>query len=426
MTCKIIEADWTYLDGQFEPGLRVQVEADGRISRVGGGDEPTERLEGCALLPGFVNAHSHAFQRGLRGLAETFPEKSGNFWVWRDEMYRLVGELGAERFHAVCVQCFREMLRCGITTVGEFHYFHHDETCGGFAFDELVLSAAKEAGIRIVLLNACYMTGDIGQPLQGGQRRFGADSVDAFLENVARVDAMVDGELQRQGLVAHSIRAVPIDDIVRLHEHATEQKMVLHMHVEEQQREIDMCLLHHKMRPMELLLDRVPIGREFTAVHCTHTDPADMTRFIDRGANICICPLTEANLGDGISAAAKMWADGGQICLGSDSNNRIDMLEEMRLLEYGQRLRHEGRGVFKGRGGSVADGLVRMATEGGARSLNVEAGSISPGHYADFVAIDLNAPQSAGWNKETLLTSLVFGCDASVIKGVCVGRNWVV
>ena len=390
-----------------------------------GGDEPTERLTGCALIPGFVNAHSHAFQRGLRGLAETFPEKSGNFWVWRDEMYRLVGELGPERFQDVCVRCFREMLRCGITTVGEFHYFHHDETCGGFAFDELILSAARQAGIRIVLLNACYMTGDIGQPLQGGQRRFGSDSVEQFIENIERVDTLLDGDMQRQGIVAHSIRAVPIDDIVRLHEYASKRSMVLHMHVEEQQREIDMCLLHHKMRPMELLIDRVPFGREFTAVHCTHTDPADMSHFINRGANICICPLTEANLGDGISAAATMWADGGAICLGTDSNNRIDMLEEMRLLEYGQRLRHEGRGVFKGRGGSVAEGLMRCATEAGARSLNIDAGQISPGQHADFIAVDLNAPQLAGWTRDSLLTSLVFGCDASVIKNVCVSGTWV-
>ncbi|MEE9295195.1 MAG: formimidoylglutamate deiminase [Phycisphaerae bacterium] len=426
-TTQVIEADLTLVRERFDPDVQVEVSDNGTITRVGRlGLAPTVRLEGCALLPGMINAHSHAFQRGLRGRAEVFPQKSGNFWTWRDEMYRLVMELGANAFHDVCFQCFTEMLHAGITTVGEFHYLHHDHTGARYALDEVVLSAARQAGIRMVLLSVCYMTGDIDAPLKPAQQRFGADTVNDYFAAVEALRGKLESETQSLGLVAHSIRAVPIDDIVRIHERCKADKLPFHMHVEEQEREIDTCLLKYKMRPMELLLDRLDIGQEFTAVHCTHTHPDDMSKFIDRRGSICICPLTEANLGDGLPDAAKMWATGGCICLGTDSNVRIDFNEEMRLLEYGQRLKYQGRGVFKSDNGDTAAGLWHTATLQGARSLGLQAGVIAADHLADLIAIDLNAPSLKGYTPQTLLASFVFGCDARVVRRVCVGGRWAV
>jgi len=423
---QIIEADLTLIGDEFKPGLQVELRPDGTIGRVGPADKtPTVRLERQALMPGMVNAHSHAFQRALRGCAEQFPRSSGNFWVWRDEMYGLVNRLDADSLYEACRLCFLEMLAAGITTVGEFHYLHHASADGGFVFDDTVLNAARDTGIRIVLLNACYLTGDIGLPLGKSQRRFDAGSLACFLKQVDRVSGLLTSA-QTQGLVAHSVRAVPIDDLVALHRKAKSDDVPFHMHLEEQNLEIDACLLKYKARPMELLLDRLDIGQEFTAVHCTHSHDEDMTRFIDTGANVCICPLTEANLGDGIAQVARMWALGAHVCLGTDSNARIDFNEEMRWLEYVQRLKHQGRGVCADGSGSVAAGLWLAATVGGARSLGLRTGMIAPDRQADLITIDLDAPQLVGLSPESLLTSFVLGADARAIKRVCVAGNWLI
>ncbi|MGH9389972.1 MAG: amidohydrolase family protein, partial [Vicinamibacteria bacterium] len=339
---KVLEADLTWRRGRFEAGVQVEVLDDGTIGCVGAGlSKEVERLRGEALLPGFVNAHSHAFQRGLRGKAESF----GSFWSWREEMYRLAESLDAKRFRRLATLAFREMLASGITTVGEFHYLHHLEGSRGYELDQAVVEAAREAGIRLVLLDTCYMTGDVGKPLEGVQGRFESRSVDEFLESASRIGA--------QGLVAHSIRAVPIEAIVRIHEEARRRKLVFHMHVEEQKQEIDAAVAHYGKRPLALLLDRLEIGPETTAVHCTHSHEDDLGRFLETGANVCVTPLTEANLADGISPAL-LAKSGAHLSLGSDSNLRIDFTEEMRLLEYAQRLRAQRRGIFVDGSSSVA------------------------------------------------------------------------
>ncbi len=423
----VVQADLTLLGDQFEPDVRIEINADGTLGRVGKIDlQPTLRLERQAILPGMVNVHSHAFQRALRGRAEVFTKDRGTFWSWRDEMYKLASELDAESFHEVCVLCFSELLRAGITTVGEFHYLHRDTTGDGYPFDELVLSAAKEVGIRLVLLNACYLTGDTGAPLGPLQKRFGSTSADRFLSQTEALASRLDGRTQSLGLVAHSVRAVPIDDIVRLHRRARSGQLVFHMHVEEQRAEIETCLRKYRMRPMEMLLDRLEIGDEFTAVHCTHTHPEDLLRFIEAGGHVCICPLTEANLGDGMAPARLVWDHGGRVSIGTDSNLRIDFNEELRLLEYAQRLLSESRGVFVSTGGSVASGLWSTATVAGAEALSVNAGSIQSGRWADLITIDLDAPALSGWTRDTLLTSFILGADSRVVRRVCVAGAWVI
>ncbi len=423
---QIIEADLTWIQGRFEPDVKITVGSKGQVDAVGSSElTPTVCLRDRAILPGMINAHSHAFQRGLRGRGETFGQGAGSFWSWRKAMYGLVDQMDEEKAYALSKQAFGEMLAAGITTVGEFHYLHHDERCEGYAFDEIVLKAAADAGIRIVLLNAYYAAGGIGEPLEGAQRRFGSPSLDVFWSQMDRLETLIDRSLQTLGVVAHSIRAADIEDIRALHEEAQRRGLVFHMHVEEQRKEIEDSVGHYDRRPMQLLNERLQIDNRFTAIHCTHTDSTDMALFLAAGGNVCICPLTEANLGDGIADVPDILKHNGRICLGTDSNARISLIEEMRWLEYVQRLARERRGVCTDESGNCAQSLWRMATIHGANALGINTGRIEAGYAADLVTIDLNHPSLEGWSKDTLLDALVFGSSNGAIAATCVNGRWI-
>lgn len=426
MSPQIVEADWTWTGDAFEPGIQVEIGEDGRIANAGRlGLSPTLRLTDWALLPGMISAHSHAFQRGLRGRGETFPAGSGTFWTWREAMYGLVSRLDGDSFQKLCVQTFREMRAAGITTVGEFHYFHHSSPeAWDYAFDERVLRAAAEAGIRIALLEVYYHTGAIGQPLEGAQRRFGSASPAAYWDQMDRLAQTLDPQRQSLGASVHSLRAASLDDLRQVYDEARRRDLVFHIHVEEQRREIEDAIAYYGRRPMDLLLETLGTATDITAVHCTHTDAEDMERFLAGGGTVCLCPLTEANLGDGIPGLGHIHRLGGPVCLGSDSNARLSILEEMRWLEYVQRLSTETRGALRDEAGAVSRGLLRAATLGGAEALGIDAGRIAPGAWADFAAIDLTAPSLAGWEPETLLDALVFGAGNQTIAATCVGGEW--
>jgi formimidoylglutamate deiminase len=422
---QIIEADLTWTGASFESGVQVVVDVSGEIEHVGNLDaRPTHRLTDRALIPGFVNAHSHAFQRRLRGEGERFPDGAGSFWTWREAMYELVQRMDAETFYALSRQAFEEMLAAGITTVGEFHYLHHDAACDGFAFDEIVLRAARDAGIRTVLLNTFYAAGGIGKPLGEAQRRFGSRSVSEFWVNMGRLAGVIDASTQTLGVVAHSVRAASIDDIAALHAESRVRNMPFHIHVEEQRQEIEECVAAYGMTPLALLNERLDGLDNVTAIHCTHSTRADLARFLSAGGTVCLCPLTEANLADGIADVPAMIEHGGRIAVGTDSNARICMTEELRWLEYVQRLRGERRGVVRDEQGEVARRLLHIATEAGAASLGVRSGRIEPGRLADFAVIDLSTPSLRGWTIDTLLESLLFGTGNEVIAATCVGGVW--
>jgi formimidoylglutamate deiminase len=396
------------------------------------GDGPTadvERLPRRALLPGFVDAHSHAFQRGLRGRGERFPAGAGSFWSWREEMYALVGALDRERLFDLSLAAFREMRAAGITAVGEFHYLHHDDAgAADFAFDEVVLAAAAAAPIRLVLLETYSAAGGIGRPLAGAQRRFACASPAAYWRQMDRLAGRLAADgTQTLGAAAHSLRAVPLADLAALHAEARRRGLVFHLHLEEQRREIEECVAATGRRPIELLLALDP-GAETTAVHCTHSDPADLARFAAAGGHVCVCPLTEANLGDGIPPLAALLAAApgaaDRLCLGTDSNARISMVEEARWLEYGQRLAGERRGVLAAADGAVAPVLLAAATAGGARALGLAAGAIAPGRWADLLLLDLDHPDLAGTGADTLLAALLFGAGNDAVAATAVGGRW--
>ncbi len=418
---------WTWRDGKPTPGLEVEIAPDGRIAAVGPAQPGARALPGTLLLPGFVDAHSHAFQRALRGWGERFPAHVETFWTWREAMYSLVDAMTEELVYERSLDAFREMAAAGITTVGEFHYLHHDATGAGFALDRAVLSAARDAPIRLALLESYYARGGFDdEPLKGGQLRFATLDEGEFLRQLDRLAQALDPARATLGLAPHSLRAVPIDVLARLHALGRQRGMVVHLHLEEQPREVERCRAVHGVTPMELVLARLDVDAGTCAVHCTHTMPELLVRYAARGGMVCCCPTTEGNLGDGIPRLSALREAGllDRLALGTDSNARIDMLEEMRWLEYGQRLAGLERGVLRDSGGRVARVLLDAATRGGATALGVDAGTIEPGRWADFALVDANEPSIAGVPPELLPESLCFGARTSAIANRCVGGAW--
>jgi len=421
---KVLEADWTWTGQRFERGVRLAIDAEGRLAQVGAvAREPDERLVGRALLPGFVNAHSHAFQRGLRGLGEHFPDGAGSFWTWREAMYRLVETLDERTLVELTTRAFREMLAAGITTVGEFHYLHHPATGPDFVLDRAILAAARASGIRLVLLGVYYRTGAIGRPLEGAQQRFDGRSLAAYWKNHEALTRELEPATESLGVAPHSIRAVPMAELGPLVREARARGLVVHMHVEETRKEVEDCRAALGRRPLELFAEHGLLAADFTAVHATHTDAAGFAALAAAGASVCLCPTTEANLGDGLPALLEPPTQA--LALGTDSNARISLLEELRWAEYGQRLRGERRGALVDARGAVAARLLAAGTRGGARALGVAAGALEPGRWADLVALDLGALELAGATPETLAEALVFGAGERALAGTWVGGKRV-
>jgi formimidoylglutamate deiminase len=329
-------------------------------------------------LPGFVNAHSHAFQRALRGRTE-----GDDFWGWRDAMLGVAEGLTTEQVRTGYVQVYREMLAAGYTAVGEFHYL-------GLAEAHAAVEAAAEAGIDIVLLLAAYG--------RGGLERFRQSSVAEYL---TQLESMHAAGL-RVGLAPHSVRACPRDWLEALGAYAAREALPLHVHVDEQPREIEECVAEHGVRPIELLADAGCLGPHTTVVHATHANGHELDLLAESGARVCVCPTTEANLGDGFVPAEEICKRGVGMCIGSDSNVRIDPLEELRELEGIARRRAERRNVI-----SVSTLLCCGADEGAA-ALGLE-------RWSD-VEVDLEHPALAGIEPRDVHAALVFGCSADVLS----------
>jgi formimidoylglutamate deiminase len=327
-------------------------------------------------LPGFVNAHSHAFQRALRGRTE-----GADFWGWRESMLGLAEGLSADRVRSDYVQVYREMLAAGYTIVGEFHYL-------GLAEAHAAVEAAAEAGIEIVLLLSAYG--------RGGLERFRQESAADYLSQLEDVRAAG----VRVGLAPHSVRACPRDWLEELGRYASAESLPLHVHADEQPREIEECLAEHGLRPIELLAEAGCLGPHATVVHATHANAGELDLLAEAGSRVCVCPTTEANLGDGFCPAEEICERGIGICIGSDSNVRIDPLEELRELEGIARRRTGKRNVL-----SVSTLLCCGADEGAA-ALGVE-------RWPD-VDLDLEHPSLAGVETGDVHAALLFGCAADV------------
>jgi formiminoglutamate deiminase len=404
-----------------EAGVVVEVEK-GRIAAVSGAapapPSGAERLNGFTL-PGLANAHSHAFQRALRGRTH---HGSGSFWTWREQMYALAERLDPDSYLALARATYAEMALAGITTVGEFHYLHHGP--GGAPYGDpneigrVLLAGASEAGVRITLIDSCYLHGRIGAPPEGAQRRFSDGSAEAWAE---RVSDLSEGEAARIGAAIHSMRAVDPEAAAIVAGWATERDRPLHAHVSEQPVENEACLDAYEQTPTGLLDDAGALAANFTAVHATHLDDDDVTLLGRAGACCCVCPTTERDLADGIGRMRPLIDAGASLSLGSDSHAVIDMFEEARAVELDERLASGERGHH----GTAA--LLRAGTADGHACLGwPDAGRIEPGARADLVTVGLDGVGLAGWDSAHVLDFVVFAGGAPDVRNVLVDGRQIV
>jgi len=375
---------------------------------------PTTELPGLTL-PGLANAHSHAFHRALRG--RTHDEK-GTFWTWRERMYAVADRLDPDRYLALARAVYAEMALAGITCVGEFHYLHHGP--GGTpyaepnAMGEALLTAAAEAGIRITLLDACYLTGGIGQLPEGPQLRFADRNVDAW---AARAAAILPREHAKIGGAIHSVRAVPPTELEVVASWAYGPGVPLHTHLSERRAENADCLAAYGRTPTVLLAERGALDQGGTVVHAIHLTAEDIAEIGRGGTRVCLCPTTERDLADGIGPAPELAAAGAPIVLGSDSHAVVDLFEEARAVELDERLRSGRRGCF----GAAA--LLAASTVDGHRSLGwYDAGKLEARAVADLVTVALDTPRTAGVDP----VQAVFAATAADVRHVVAGGRVVV
>jgi formimidoylglutamate deiminase len=429
-------ADRAWLPTGWARDVRFEIDADGWLTGVQPDAAPdgAPRLDG-PVIPGIPNLHSHAFQRAMAGLAE-HGSGEDSFWTWRELMYRFVGQIAPEQVEAIAAQLYVEMLKAGYTAVGEFHYLHHDTD--GRPYRDLpemawrVLSAARHTGIGMTLLPVLYGYGGFGaQPPGEGQRRF-LNEPERLLRLVDRVRGQVADDPQiRVGLAPHSLRAVIPDTLAAAVEGLREMEPTapVHIHAAEQTREVEDCLAWSNLRPVEWLLERSgELDRRWCLIHCTHVTEREVRALARSGAVAGLCPVTEANLGDGVFPAEAYLDAGGSFGVGSDSHISVSPIEELRLLEYGQRLTRQRRNVLSDPqlDGSTGATLLDRALAGGAQALARPIGRLAPGCRADLLVLDDTAPPLAGLPADRLPDAFVFAGNRNPVRDVFVGGRQVV
>ena len=473
--------DLLYVAGRFESDLALVCDVSGRIVRLVRNDELTDEkripLPRRAILPGMVNAHSHAFQRVLRGRTEyRTSNRADSFWTWRETMYSAATRLTPEDIYDASRMAFLEMALGGITAVGEFHYLHNAPA--GRSYDDPnllakeVMRAAGEVGLRIALLRVAYARSGFQTDANPKQIRFIESDSDVYLKNVeslvsVRSPTVREGQLANDalpngrasdtawiGLAPHSVRAVPLDYLRRVIDYANLHNLKVHMHVAEQPAEVSACIEEYGRTPIALLQSEALLSERFTAVHAIHVTPKAIPSFAKSGAIVCACPTTERNLGDGVVPADEYFKHGVPMCLGTDSHAQIDLLEDARELEYHLRLQKLERAVLDGGNPTVREGaasfvhdpdasqrnstlpdgwvsaiarrLFDCATINGARSIGAPSGSLEVGQPADFFTVDLDDPSIAGASENDLLASIVFSSSRTAVREVVVGGQPIV
>ncbi len=410
-------ADQAWL-GRSAQDVLIEV-VDGRIRAVTE-DVPAPaqavQLRGWTI-PGLANVHSHAFQRFLQGTTES---GGGDFWEWRHQMYRAAENLEPARYFDAAREVFREMLEAGITAVGEFHYLH---AFGNKLGEELIRAAARE-GIRITLLDACYLRGGMdGRPLEGVQQSFSDGDADRWAQRMDSLDAGLEPRTLagrdgvRIGAAIHSVRAVDPHSMRTVAEWARKRRAPLHIHLAEQPAEVEECLAVEGCTPTQLLDREGILGPDLTAVHAIHVDARDSFLLGANKVSVCACPTTERDLGDRVGPLRSLADDGSVLCVGSDSNAVIDILEEARGMELDQR-RATGRRVLH-----QPEELFRAATIDGMRALGWEGGELKPGMLADFITIHQERFER---RRGVALGYVIFGCSARDVTNVVVGGTTVV
>ena len=427
-------------NGRYYPGALLQVEAGVQPH----GMEPLGRW----VVPGMPNLHSHAFQRAMAGLAERRGNQEDSFWTWREVMYAFAGKIRPDDLRAIATQLYVEMLKAGYTHVCEFHYLHHQPDGRPYAdpaaMSLALIDAAQEAGIGLTLLPTLYMSGGFDRrPLGERQRRFVHD-VDGFLRLVERL-RMLESSSLRIGVALHSLRAVPedaisavlagIDALPESRGGVAGSMMPIHIHIAEQIGEVQDCLATRNARPIEWLLEHAAVDSRWCLVHATHIDAAELERLAATGATVGLCPTTEANLGDGLFPLRRWLDAGGLIGIGSDSHISVSPVEELRWLEYGQRLVSRQRNVSATADTpSTGTVLYANALHGGANASAAPIGYFdggdaslpSVGSRADLLVLDENSALLAGRDENHLIDSWIFSGNSNLVRDVMVNGEWVV
>lgn len=406
MTTYWLERVWTGI-GPVQDGVLAEVR-DGVFTRIGQGPpEGAERLAGLTI-PGLANCHSHAFHRALRGRTQ---RGRGTFWTWREQMYDVAARLTPDTYYELARATYREMVLAGITSVGEFHYLHHGPD--GTPYDDpnsmshALVAAAHDAGIRIALLDTCYLASGIGSAPQGVQVRFSDGDAESW---VARVESAELGPDVRLGAAIHSVRAVPREQMWQVTGWAEQHRAPLHVHLSEQVAENDACLAAYGATPAEVLEDAGALGPRTSAVHATHLGDPDIELLGGSSTHACFCPTTERDLGDGVGASRRLHDAGSPLTLGSDSHAVIDLFEEMRAVELDERLATRQRGHW------TAAELLIAATHAGHRSLGFgDVGRIEAGARADLVTVDTASVRTAGTGSDES-TAVFAAAGADVVS----------
>src|SRR5580658_5172996 len=430
------------LGGGWARDVLVGVADDGRIAEIETASPAAtaaaanaETVSGI-VVPGMANAHSHAFQRAMAGNTEYRLSAKDSFWTWRQAMYSLANRIEPEDLELLATQLFVEMLKAGYTSVAEFHYLHRrvngELYAGANALWDAIDAAAAASGIGLTFLPTLYQTSDFGaQGLKSEQRRFALETED-FLEKIAQ-----RLELERQhapgtvrtGAAFHSLRAVPLPVLreAALALRAMDLDLPVHIHVAEQVREVEACKLATGRRPIELLLESELLSEHWCLVHATHSTPEELKGIAAAAATVCVSISTEANLGDGFFDAARFMRLGGRICVGSDSQSTVCPAEELRWMEYQQRLHKKRRGVLIDKSEAhVGTRLWRDAAQHGAQAIGSGAGAIAVGRRADWLALDAAHPSMAGAPADFALDHLLFAGGSAAIRDVMVAGHWVV
>jgi len=408
-----------WIDNGWAKDVRLGV-ADGRIASIEPGVAAAAEDERHRVaLPGLCNVHSHGFQRGMAGLSERRSRPDDNFWSWREIMYRFLDRLSPDDVATITAQAYAEMLETGFTRVGEFHYLHHDPAGATYAdpaeMAGAIVRASGETGIGLTLLPVFYAHGNFdAAPPSPGQRRF-LNDVDGFAALLGASRSKLSGDANF-GIAPHSLRAVTPDELAALLELSPTGPV--HIHAAEQVKEVADCVAWSGARPVEWLLDNAGVDERWCLIHSTHLDAGEVQRLAASGAVAGLCPITEANLGDGIFPAVDYLAAGGRFGVGTDSNILVDAAQELRAIEYSQRLAQRARALLASEEAPfVGANLFARAVQGGAQALGVPVG-LAVGHTADIVSLDLEHPAFAGTDDATLLDRWIFAARAGAVDSV--------
>jgi formimidoylglutamate deiminase len=431
--------DLVYADGNFLSDRAIVCEEGKVVQIVESAQAPNAvRLKNRALLPGMVNAHSHAFQRVIRGRTEHRSQNTTDtFWTWREQMYAAANRLEPEDIYAASRMAFLEMALTGITALGEFHYIHHARDGSTYSDPNLlaraVIRAARDVGIRIALLRVAYARAGFDKEADPRQIRFIENSPDTYLNHLEEVLAAPElkNGMAWAGVAPHSVRAVPLDYLKQIVAFANERALPVHMHVAEQPAEISACIEEYGRSPVALLDTEGLLTKRFTAVHAIHVTPKAIDAMARAGALVCACPTTERNLGDGVVPVDAYFKAGVPVALGTDSQIQIDLLEDARELEYHLRLQQTARNVLAPKDDASSSALARRlfdcATINGAKSIGLNGGGkLKPGAPADFFTLDMNDPSIAGSSQDDLLANIVFSLSRTAVRDVVVAGKQIV